>query len=461
METIKLGMYKGQDIDWIKVLEHDNQLLLISKDVLYTSIIHQDSIDSIEEADAYSQLYDLYDILFTEFEKECLISRPSLPTLSMLHFMEDDMLISMYHDLPCSYALSKLEGNDKIVYLDETGNIQSDYLFKGYGIRPVIRINLKKYKNIISSSCFEDYYNKGYDAMMLGQYEKAISYFKECERLYPKATFEPIYILVGYCFEMLEKYDVALKFYKQEFAYNNSSLESLFMIGNLSIKMKNYDLAIACFNKLIEENYEYNSVCKRLAYVYRILNDYKKEYTYSTLRFEKYYHKANAYISSALYAIRSNDINVAIDYYKAALKSEGVHKESIYCKIGDLYRKIGKEIEAKIEYENALNINPRYTHANYQLALLHSKREEYNEALLYFEILLELKQLEDIAYNNIGMIYYYKGELLKAIRYFKNAININDQYANGYRNIASIYHKLGDDHKANEYLKLGRKNGAL
>ncbi len=153
-----------------------------------------------------------------------------------------------------------------------------------------------------------------------------------------------------------------------------------------------------------------------------------------------YYMRGFAYkeMGDTMQAIRNLQLTVDQDpeYYNA------------YIQLGLIFHQKKNKL-ALDYYKNALNINPKSTEANYNIAMFYQDTKEYEQALDRYKMILEIDNKHKNSYHNIGWIYLeVKNNYSEAIRYFTEAILIDPNFVNALYNRGLAYEKSKDIDKA-------------
>ena len=136
-------------------------------------------------------------------------------------------------------------------------------------------------------------------------------------------------------------------------------------------------------------------------------------------------------------------------------------------RIGRLLISVGQMGKAEELYrtllEQASDGSDRSNYNN-QLGYVRNAQGDYEEALLYYEKCLAMRQKTlpanhpDLAtsHNNIGMVYYSMGEYSKALSYYDKCLDMKQKslpanhpsLATSYNNIGGVYDSMGEYSKA-------------
>jgi len=165
--------------------------------------------------------------------------------------------------------------------------------------------------------------------------------------------------------------------------------------------------------------------------LYFYLGDYRKALDNYLLYLEYFEKKkddylvANVKLNIASILIATGDFDKALEYLFSVLKL--FEKEEL---------RIGKKISAKSKVTN-------------NIALVYSQKKEYNKALKYYKIAVDLglksKKLDDVAmaYNNMGLLYQDMQQNDTAFFYLNKALQIRKEN-NDFIGLPKSYLYLGD-----------------
>lgn len=121
---------------------------------------------------------------------------------------------------------------------------------------------------------------------------------------------------------------------------------------------------------------------------------------------------------------------------------------------------LGNIAEDKEEYDNAfimykkaIEVDPKYYKAYYNLGNNSLKNGRHNMAIKYYKKALEYKKDNAYIYYNLACAYIKAGNLKKAKNALNNAIMYNSNVAEFHYNLAYVYSKLGKEKFAKTYLE--------
>lgn len=127
--------------------------------------------------------------------------------------------------------------------------------------------------------------------------------------------------------------------------------------------------------------------------------------------------------------------------------------------VGDRVDQYSKIILKQIEEEQE---NPRY---NYQAARMYIGRNDFGNALKYFEKTAKLNPNYKLVFSEIAKIYLQMNDKNRAIEYFKKSLKFNPDNPSPANNLAVVYMSIGKFQQAKkifeEALKKNPENDAL
>ncbi|MFZ0959847.1 MAG: tetratricopeptide repeat protein [Terriglobia bacterium] len=108
---------------------------------------------------------------------------------------------------------------------------------------------------------------------------------------------------------------------------------------------------------------------------------------------------------------------------------------------GAAFSQAGYFDQAIREFTLALETDPTYAEAHYNLGTLYLKQGKTDEARQHLLRALELRPEYPDALNNLGLLAAQAGEALEAIRYFQEAIRQRPDYALALFNLGNVYRR--------------------
>jgi hypothetical protein len=155
---------------------------------------------------------------------------------------------------------------------------------------------------------------------------------------------------------------------------------------------------------IIAHDYQYSgSLRSKLAYIEIILDDLKQE----------------PFNKDSWDHLRSEIDSILSKYPEKTEKSE------IWYTRGIILTMMGDKIRASESYTQAIRLNPHYTDALNNLAVIYYQSGQLDTALDLFLRVIETNPEYSLAYGNIGMIYHQKNNLQMAKKYYEHALKLN------------------------------------
>ena len=108
---------------------------------------------------------------------------------------------------------------------------------------------------------------------------------------------------------------------------------------------------------------------------------------------------------------------------------------------GAAFSQAGYYDQAIREFTLALETDPNYAEAHYNLGTLYLKQGKPEEARRHLQRALELRHEYPDALNNLGLLAAQAGETPEAIRYFQEAIRQRPDYALALFNLGNVYRR--------------------
>jgi protein O-mannosyl-transferase len=104
----------------------------------------------------------------------------------------------------------------------------------------------------------------------------------------------------------------------------------------------------------------------------------------------------------------------------------------------------GKTDQAIAQYQQAIELRPRYAEAHYNLARLLAQKGQLDDAVAHYEKALEINPADAEAQNNLGVTLFGSGRVDEAIAHYQEALKIRPDYAEGSCNLANALLSKGD-----------------
>jgi tetratricopeptide (TPR) repeat protein len=116
---------------------------------------------------------------------------------------------------------------------------------------------------------------------------------------------------------------------------------------------------------------------------------------------------------------------------------------NLYYEIGNHYYDQIMPVEARTNYERALELDPAFNKARVNLAMLLVESDEVDSAKTLLKEAIRREPKDAKAYNNLGMVHYSELEIEMAVRYFKRALAIEPTNAEAHYNLGLAFAEAG------------------
>ncbi|MDE0087346.1 MAG: crossover junction endodeoxyribonuclease RuvC [Candidatus Poribacteria bacterium] len=187
--------------------------------------------------------------------------------------------------------------------------------------------------------------------------------------------------------------------------------------GRSSLRMRQYDQAIAEFQRAVEIDPKFKDAHLGLGKTY----------------------------------LKLGDIETAEKEAKEALEVDDTceHANKLLEKIKEKYKEQGDEhqdrkayAEAVKSYKRAISIDPKFKDAHNDLGMVYRKMEEYSNAISVYKQAIRIDESCHVTHTDLGIVYYEMGEYAEAVSSLKRAIAVKSDYQIAYYNLAQTYFKM-------------------
>ena len=144
-----------------------------------------------------------------------------------------------------------------------------------------------------------------------------------------------------------------------------------------------------------------------------------------------------------LEALKANQNALKIDPYDP----------EIYLCLGNNFHHQDKLEDAEINYKKAIDLNPNYLQALYNLGSILKKKQQFTDSVSLFQKVINLKPDFVNGYYSLGLTLIELGELSTALVNLKKVIELKPDYPQAFFNLGIVYRKLGKRIEALENLQ--------
>ncbi len=176
--------------------------------------------------------------------------------------------------------------------------------------------------------------------------------------------------------------------------------------------------------------------------------------------------KSKAYNNLGICYYSLNDYDNALKYYTLAIEAcsdsptekKSTEIDATYFNRGSFFIQIGENDKGISDYMLAISLNFNNPIYHTALATEYLKKENYVNAIKYFNYAIELDKENHLAYKNLGTVYYLQKDYNNAVKFYNQAYNINNSDAELLNYLGETHSKLKDFEQAifyyEEYIKL-------
>jgi tetratricopeptide (TPR) repeat protein len=220
--------------------------------------------------------------------------------------------------------------------------------------------------------------------------------------------------------------------------------------GSPVVNMKGEVIGIATFQFVEGQNLNFAIPGERLAKLKtekgKTLEQWKMGKT------EEWHASAEGLYYAGLNFLWADDYKKALPYFEKAVNKDPGYSEA-YFQIGYCNGGLGRYGEAIEAFKQAIRIKPDDAEAYYNLGWTYDKLGRYTEAIEAFKQAIRIKPDYAEAYYNLGWTYDKLGRYTEAIEAYRQAIRIKPDFAEAYNGLGGGYKQLRLYGEAIEALK--------
>ena len=264
--------------------------------------------------------------------------------------------------------------------------------------------------------------------------------------------------ILGIIFLETKKYSEAEKIFKKILDHKSNSFEAFYNLGILNQKLLNFNKALQYYleaNILNKNNY---LLLNKIALIYLKTDDvslaikfYNESLEVNNVNLEAYNNLGKIYLDYL------GDINSAVHNFSSAIKI-APRIDYLHRNLGRAYKIAGAFDKAKISLNTSILLNPKYSEAYWDLGDAHAQLHEYSDAKENLFKALELDQKFNKNNNNykilraIGSYYMRVRDYNNAVVFFEKSLAIKQDYSDSYSNLLFTYNYLEQSSK-DKYIK--------
>lgn len=221
--------------------------------------------------------------------------------------------------------------------------------------------------------------------------------------------------------------------------------------GSPVVNMQGAVIGIATFRKLGEEKLNFAIPGERIV---NLVSTKKRTLAeWKVVRQIKWLTSAEGLFTQGQSAIKAEKYHEALSNLQKAVEKNPLYAEA-YFQIGFCNNKLGNYPEAMKAYRRALRIKPDYLIVYFNMGTLCNKLKRFKEAVKFFNKIVENKPEYAEAFCNLGTAYLGLGNNQDAIVAFEQAIQIKPNFADAHFNLGIAYSNAELNQKAIRSFKL-------
>ncbi len=261
----------------------------------------------------------------------------------------------------------------------------------------------------------------------VGRHEEAIIEYKMAKWL--DALCLSAYSGLTQAYEEMGDYDSAIETYKKFIAIhpNNALLHSnvanlYFMKGDVEKAISHYQAAIT-----LNPRHNWTSIAAQtLGYIQQnVTRNVEASISTYQVAYMLAPNEIDVYLSLGSAFYDAEDYENALVVYRRALELDPKNAK-IHCNLGYLYWGMGKLTEAIKEYDLSISLDPSYDIAHNNLGVIYlDDLARINKAKECFEKAVDINPNYALALYNLARTLSIKGEKIEAAKYYQLAMDVN------------------------------------
>ena len=301
-----------------------------------------------------------------------------------------------------------------------------------------------------------------------GKFSEGIEYLKRAKE--KEGETEPILFFMGMSYFKMRKYYWAEQNLTKCVSINSTNVNAILMLYKIRDRLRKYKDAIKTLKNLSkikpddaviyyflgDEYIKLMEAEKDDDYKDDAIKNYKKAITLDTNMYEPALKIGNIYLKGKKYL-------QAVTYYEKVLRISPDSKTAKigweFCgytanyKIAEKKFKAKKYYEAVKFYKRSIKYKPDNYKVLVRLANSYYLIAKFEEGIAILNIALELHKKPKEAHYLLGLIYYKTEKYKESEKHFKNCIRMNPKDPKPYYNLGKIKEKQEENHKAIKYFK--------
>lgn len=242
-------------------------------------------------------------------------------------------------------------------------------------------------------------------------------------------------------------------FYTQEIATNPNNPKLYFYRGIVSHGLRDYQGALADFNRSIQLNSNYPEAYYQRGLTYQSLKDYSKALAdYNQALKLNIFEDTDVYFNRGLVKLKLADYQGAIQDLDSVIERQPENLPA-WANKGDAYVALKDYVRAIQSANKILEVQPEQPEPYFARGVIYQKQGNNEAALADYNLALEKNERLVPAIINIGYILYEKGEIEPALKQWQKAIEIDSKLAEPQLALAVALYAQGEQTKGIEMAK--------
>lgn len=238
--------------------------------------------------------------------------------------------------------------------------------------------------------------------------------------------FEDAYSELSYIYFEFGKYEAAEKILLQALDHCKDISEILFMLGNLHLRLENYDRALEYYKMLEHRKMPQVHFNMGAAYFYKENLPQAEKHFRLTLKYDPNFPKINESLGELL--IKRKAYTEAIKHLRRGIELDRYSWISHYL-LGIAYSKIYDWKKSYREFVTALDIDPKEASTWQMCGEMLINLRRFDEAEQYLKKAFDLDPHFADTLVNFGYLYLQKGQVENASDYFNKALKLQPDNA--------------------------------
>jgi tetratricopeptide (TPR) repeat protein len=198
-----------------------------------------------------------------------------------------------------------------------------------------------------------------------------------------------------------------------------------FYRGNARLYRGDFDQAIEDYRKSIDLEDDHAEAYNNCGNAYAALGDYNQAVRYYDKAIELRHDYAEAFNNRSVAYYALGDYNLAVGDCKEAIKWKPDYAVA-YNNCGNAYAALGDYNQAIFHYDNAIELEPNYVKAHNNRVALHVRMGEYDEAIDNCRKAIKWKPDYVRVYYWCGTAHKLRDEKEEAVKYFERVLELSE-----------------------------------